>query len=108
MEDVAIESAKLSHEGVKLTGKAVKDSSAMKTIAVMTMLFLPGTFFAAVFSMPVLKWDESDVIQKFFWVYWAVTLPTTLVVLITWKVLTIIPSGRLRHAFHAPAWVDIC
>jgi len=30
-----------------------KDSSAMKTIAVLGMFFLPGTFVAAIFAMPM-------------------------------------------------------
>ena len=52
------------------------------------MLFLPGTFFAALFALPSLKWDESNVIQEKFWVYWAVTLPATALVFIIWKLLT--------------------
>jgi len=81
MQDVAVQTTRLSL-------KAVQDSSAMKAIAVMTMLFLPGTFFAALFSMPLLKWDGSDIIQEKFWMYWAFTVPTTLVVFIVWKFLT--------------------
>jgi TolA-binding protein len=30
---------------------------------------LPGTFFAAVFAMPILKWDATQVAQDNFWVY---------------------------------------
>jgi hypothetical protein len=63
-----------------------KDSSAMKTIAIMTMIFLPGTFFATLFAVPSLKWDKPDVIQENFWVYWAFTLPVTAVVILVWTV----------------------
>lgn len=59
----------------------------MKTIAIMTMLFLPGTFFAALFAMPVLKWDEPNVTQERFWVYWAFTLPATALVFLVWNIL---------------------
>ena len=59
----------------------------MKTIAFMTMLFLPGTFFAALFALPFFKWDEKNVAQKKFWVYWAFTLPVTALVFILWNVL---------------------
>ena len=85
---VAEETKKLAEETSKLTEQAVKDSSAMKTTAIMTMLFLPGTFFAALFSLPLLKWDGSDVVQKRFWVYWAFTIPTTLFVFAAWRILT--------------------
>ncbi|KAN0095132.1 hypothetical protein V8E51_015843 [Hyaloscypha variabilis] len=36
-----------------------RDSSAMKTISLLGMIFLPGTFVAAIFSMPVFNWDED-------------------------------------------------
>ena len=59
----------------------------MKTIAVMTMAFLPGTFFAAVFAIPSLRWDEPQVIQDKFWVYWAFTIPFTMFVFGLWFAL---------------------
>ncbi|MCJ1267883.1 hypothetical protein MMC22_007769 [Lobaria immixta] len=40
-----------------------RDSSSMKTIALMTIAFLPGTFFAALFATPLLKWDSAPVMQ---------------------------------------------
>jgi Mg2+ and Co2+ transporter CorA len=85
---LADKAAELNRVSVLIAQRAAEDSSAMKTIAVMTMLFLPGTFFAALFALPLLKWDESNVIQKKFWVYWAFTLPATVLVFIVWKVLT--------------------
>ncbi|KAF2968188.1 hypothetical protein GQX73_g5365 [Xylaria multiplex] len=56
---------------------AKQDTASMKTIAVMTMAFLPGTFFVALFSMPSLHWDQTYVITDRFWVYWVFTLPVT-------------------------------
>ncbi|KAI1171738.1 hypothetical protein F4777DRAFT_36093 [Nemania sp. FL0916] len=58
-----------------------KDSASMRIIAVMTMLFLPGTFFATLFAVPSLKWDEDPVITNRFWVYFAFTIPSTLFIL---------------------------
>ncbi|KAK5657235.1 hypothetical protein OQA88_3294 [Cercophora sp. LCS_1] len=46
---------------------AKKDSTSMKAITTMTMVFLPGTFFAALFAIPSLQWDASPVIQSNFW-----------------------------------------
>lgn len=56
----------------------------MKTIAIMTMIFLPPTFFATLFAMPLLKWDGPQVVQQNFGIYWAVSLPTTAAVLLIW------------------------
>lgn len=74
---------------IELADAAKRDSSAMKTIAVMTMAFLPGTFFAALFAVPSLNWDTSGahVIQSQFWVYWAFTLPATMLVFLVWTAL---------------------
>ncbi|KAI4912318.1 hypothetical protein J4E85_011051 [Alternaria conjuncta] len=63
---------------------ARKDSYSMKTIAIMTMIFLPPTFFATLFAMPLLKWDGPKVIQPSFGIYWAASLPTTAAVLLIW------------------------
>jgi Mg2+ and Co2+ transporter CorA len=61
----------------------------MKTIAVMTMAFLPATFIAALFAVPSLNWqsDTGNVIQGNHWVYWAFTLPATVLVFLIWYVL---------------------
>ncbi|KAI9147814.1 Notoamide biosynthesis cluster protein M' [Paramyrothecium foliicola] len=65
---------------IQLAKAASKDSSAMKIIAVMTMVFLPATFFAALFAVPSLRWDEERIVSERFWIYWAFTLPTTALV----------------------------
>ena len=53
----------------------------MKILAVVTILFLPGSFVAAVFSMPLSNWgsENSDgIVNSHFGPYWAVTVPLTL------------------------------
>ncbi|KAI9766182.1 MAG: hypothetical protein M1840_006749 [Geoglossum simile] len=62
-----------------------RDSSAMKVIAVLGLLFLPGTFISTFFAMPLFNWDNwtnspgsrSSPIRPGFWVYWAAAIPTT-------------------------------
>ncbi|KAI0538576.1 hypothetical protein GGR58DRAFT_292765 [Xylaria digitata] len=67
---------------------AKRDTASMKTIAVMTMAFLLGTFFAALFSMPSLRWDQTYIVTDRFWVYWVFTLPVTAFVFLIWMVLS--------------------
>jgi Mg2+ and Co2+ transporter CorA len=69
---------------LQLAKSAQQDTSSMEVIAIMTMVFLPGTFFATLFSVPSLNWNSSPVIQDNFWVYWAFVLPCTALVLILW------------------------
>ncbi|KAF3202758.1 hypothetical protein TWF106_002285 [Orbilia oligospora] len=70
---------------------ARKDSSFMRTIAIITLIFLPGTFVAAVFSMSMFNWeaDGSVVVSKHIWMYFAITVPLTTVVVISWLIWTI-------------------
>ena len=70
MREEAKASIRLADASLKIAEAAKSDSGAMKTVAIMTMLFLPATFFAALFSMPLLRWEETIVIQDRFWVYW--------------------------------------
>lgn len=49
----------------------------MKTIAVLTMLFLPGTFVATVFQSPFMRYTQ-------WWQYVAVTLPLTIIIMVIW------------------------
>ncbi|KAL4888547.1 hypothetical protein BDV59DRAFT_211044 [Aspergillus ambiguus] len=65
----------------------MQDSLSLKTLALVTMIFLPGTFLATVFSMPLLKWDgdgHEKVINNRFWVYWALAIPLTILTFATW------------------------
>lgn len=63
------------------------DSRAMKFIAFLTLVFLPATGVASVFSTPFfnIDWDSSNAEKKVlrtarsFWIFWAVVLPLTLV-----------------------------
>lgn len=73
---------------IQISTATSRDSTSMKVIAVMTMVFLPGTFFAALFAVPSLQWNTTPVVQDNFWVYWAFTLPATGFVLMLWAVLT--------------------
>jgi len=59
----------------------------MKTLAAVTVVFLPGTFVASFFAMPLFNWDadrNSAILKGRFWIYWAVSIPLTLVTIIIW------------------------
>lgn len=61
----------------------------MKTVAIMTMAFLPGTFFSALFAMPSLHWDKTDgVIGRGFTLYWALTVSLTALIFLLWGLIT--------------------
>ncbi|GAB7363235.1 hypothetical protein MBLNU230_g3517t1 [Neophaeotheca triangularis] len=64
-----------------------EDSAAMKTIAMLTLVFLPGTAVASFFGMEgVFNWDgdEGPLVSSYVWVYFAVTIPLTGFVIVAW------------------------
>ncbi|KAF1815705.1 hypothetical protein P152DRAFT_455421 [Eremomyces bilateralis CBS 781.70] len=78
-----------------------KDSSAMKAIAALTIVFLPGTFVATVFSMNIFDWSGGEGAEprmsKYIYVYWIVTIPLTLLVMFAWWVWLRRDLGRFRN-----------
>ncbi|KAI1370661.1 hypothetical protein F4677DRAFT_437808 [Hypoxylon crocopeplum] len=65
-----------------------RDSRYMRSIAIVTMVFLPGTFLASVFSMQFFNWfvDESGstIVSRYIWIYVLVTVVATLLTLGSW------------------------
>ena len=61
----------------------------MRTIAYVTLLFLPGALIAAIFGMNFFQFDAEThqvLIAKSFWYYWAFTIPITIAVVGFWNV----------------------
>ncbi|KAK3317596.1 hypothetical protein B0T19DRAFT_435247 [Cercophora scortea] len=86
---------KLAESSERIAMDARRDSSSMKSIAVLTMTFLPATYIATLFATPgVASTAPSQ------GVYWAITLPITAVVLLVWAVWTYISTQRLRSDYE--------
>lgn len=77
-----------------------RDSSSMKALAVITAVFLPGEFMSSLFGMGIFNWqgdddgtdgsgggggDDAAVVGYDFWVYWAITIPVTIIILVLWR-----------------------
>jgi hypothetical protein len=75
-----------------------RDSSSMKTIAAVTMLFLPGTFVASLFATPMFQWSATAglQVQSHIWVYWATSIPLTLLTIGFWWVWLKFTRGSER------------
>ncbi|OCK87250.1 uncharacterized protein K441DRAFT_671069 [Cenococcum geophilum 1.58] len=73
-------------------GEAAKiDNGAMRTIAVVTMAFLPPTFLSAIFSMSIFNYTPSHgtepsrwSVSGKFWIYWVLAIPLTCLIMATW------------------------
>ncbi|GME35504.1 hypothetical protein GTA08_BOTSDO06675 [Neofusicoccum parvum] len=65
------------------------DNITMKTIAAVTLAFLPGTFIASLFGMNFFDFSadgdgQTWAVSEKLWLYWAVTLPLTFLTLGSW------------------------
>jgi Mg2+ and Co2+ transporter CorA len=67
-----------------------QDTDSMKTIAVVTLVFLPATFVSAIFSTGIFNFHVSEpsnqprVISKYGWVYLLACLLSTTFTLVSW------------------------
>ena len=84
---------------VKIAASTKEDSISMKTFTFLTALFLPGTFIAALLSVTMITWlpspsgnttgvpqssDSGITVSKYYWIYWVLTVPITLLVMFGW------------------------
>jgi protein-S-isoprenylcysteine O-methyltransferase Ste14 len=77
----------MAGEQRKLAHASKRDSAAMKTISLLGAIFLPGAYLASVFSMTFFNFQNSGpAVSPNFWIYWVVTIPVTVAIVIFWYV----------------------
>ncbi|KAL4990782.1 hypothetical protein BDW68DRAFT_185504 [Aspergillus falconensis] len=73
-----------------VTRLAQQDSNMMKTVAVVSMVYLPGTFVSGLFGTNFFSFQADPgntwLMADEFWLYWAVTLPLTLATVAIWAI----------------------
>lgn len=71
---------------VQVGRAAQADSSAMRTISILTLVFLPPTFICSLFSTSFFDYDTSSgwTVSSEFWIYWAFAIPTTMCAISVW------------------------
>lgn len=68
-----------------------RDSIAVKTISILGIVYLPGSFVATFFSMGMFDWNFADATTSSplkaspaLWIYVAITIPLTVMTYIVW------------------------
>ncbi|CZR68290.1 uncharacterized protein PAC_18189 [Phialocephala subalpina] len=92
----------------ELARAANNDSKAVKTISILTILFLPGAYVATLFTTNMFVFRDGEEI----WVYWAIVVPLTFLVLTIWAIWMWlsrsssrrpdVETGRLRLCKRGP------
>jgi hypothetical protein len=64
-----------------------KDGSSMKTLAVMTLVFLPCTTVSSILAMPLFNWqaDGASVVNPRIWIYFILSVPLTMLTIGIWR-----------------------
>ncbi|KAH3919719.1 hypothetical protein HBH56_017900 [Parastagonospora nodorum] len=76
-----------SETAVEIALATSQDSKVMRSISLVTMVFLPGTFFATVFSMTFFDWNDDKgkaLVSKYLWIYVVVTVFFTAITIGLW------------------------
>jgi hypothetical protein len=91
-----------------------RDSTDMRIIAAVTLVFLPGTFVATIFSTGLFDWDHDDhtpagsdndkdgggrMISKYIWVYFMLTGALTAAVLLAWGLFSWVQNRKMVRKF---------
>lgn len=80
-----------SRLSTRVAKESLKSSADMQVIAAVTLIFLPGTFIATLFSTSF--WNlgpenKDSIVSKWVWLYAVVTIVLTLAVLVAWRVVS--------------------
>ncbi|KAI1264935.1 hypothetical protein F5Y18DRAFT_71372 [Xylariaceae sp. FL1019] len=81
----------IAHNGLEVAQHTRRDSELMKSIALLTMIFLPATFVATLFSMGFFNYQgpNGDILRvsPYIWLYFVVTILVTSVAFGIWYLL---------------------
>ncbi|CAJ2501143.1 Uu.00g039960.m01.CDS01 [Anthostomella pinea] len=78
----------IANNNLQVAQRARRDSKLMKSIAMLTMIFLPGTFVATLFSMGFFSWEGGTgsgmTVSSDIWIYVLATVLVTSMTLGSW------------------------
>ncbi|KAK0609729.1 hypothetical protein B0T17DRAFT_501272, partial [Bombardia bombarda] len=96
---------------VQIALEMKRDSKHMRSIALVTMIFLPGTFFASIFSMTFFNWspnndanDNGDgwggpgqLVSSYIWIYILFATVATGATVLVWWYCVVFRESRARR-----------
>jgi Mg2+ and Co2+ transporter CorA len=97
----------MGEETSKVAKFSQRDSTDMRIIAAVTLIFLPGTFTATLFSTSFFNFqkntDHPQAVSQLFWIYWVSTVALMLFVIGAW----VLWSQRERLRLSKETTVDL-
>ncbi|KAK4231145.1 hypothetical protein QBC38DRAFT_451522 [Podospora fimiseda] len=86
-----------------------QDNTVLKSIALLTMIFLPATFISSFFSTTFFSYGETRddwQVSDDQWVYWATTIPATLFIILCWWIWLTWADKILNFFTLIQNWVE--
>ncbi|KAI0381338.1 hypothetical protein F5Y04DRAFT_80172 [Hypomontagnella monticulosa] len=81
-----------------LAHESIRHSMSMKTLSVITILFLPGAFVASIFSTNMFVFDPNG---QEIWIYFTTVVPLTAVCMVVWRWWLREPLVSVEDGIHA-------
>jgi len=103
----------LTEASHRIAEATLADSESMKTIAILTMVLLPGTAVASLFSMNMFNWragEGEQIASRWIWVYFVIAVPLTGLTLAAWWMWTRNKSSRVSNTLDnnpRPKFMDV-
>ncbi|KAI1640422.1 hypothetical protein F4809DRAFT_590041 [Biscogniauxia mediterranea] len=82
---------RIAHANTTIALETKRESTQMTSIAVLTMIYLPISSVAAIFSMDMFNWEAQDgesVVSKYFWLFAVLVVGLTAITLFAWRHIT--------------------
>ncbi|KAF2828628.1 hypothetical protein CC86DRAFT_404530 [Ophiobolus disseminans] len=85
-QQTAKSSLDTADRSLKISENTKKDSANMRTVAIVTLWFLSGTFMATLFSTGFFNFrGDGPIVSHWFWLYCLFTTVLTVAVFLTWS-----------------------
>ncbi|KAK7416637.1 hypothetical protein QQX98_005108 [Neonectria punicea] len=88
-KDAAV-STKISRANTSIALDSKQESAQMRSIALLTMIYLPVSAVASIFSMTIFDWSPKSgaIVSKYIWVFIVVSLALTVITVLIWYFAT--------------------
>lgn len=80
-------SVEIARSSQQIAAETRRDGSSMKTLAVVTLVYLPCTTVSSILAMPLFDWDAENgaVVNPRIWVFCVFAIPLTFMTVALWQ-----------------------
>lgn len=93
-------SVEIARSSQQIAAETRRDGSSMKTLAVVTLVYLPCTTVSSILAMPLFDWDAETgaVINPRIWVFCVFAIPLTVMTIVLWQLWLKMRGDRISKA----------